>query len=91
MTRKVVRRKLDRVLDLPAAELLAQALKGARGSNIVLDASSVEKVSALALQILIAGAKSWRADGHSLMVVNQSDEFFHAIKGMAIPSAAIQA
>ncbi|WP_407703768.1 STAS domain-containing protein [Xaviernesmea oryzae] len=63
------------VLDLNAASELHEKLMGLRGSDIVIDASKVERVGALCVQVLMAGAKSWQADNLSFVISQASDAF----------------
>ena len=63
------------VLDLNAATELHEKLMGLRGSDIIIDASKVERVGALCLQVLMAGAKSWQADNLSFAISRASDAF----------------
>ena len=46
-----------------------------RGNNLVIDASAVERVGALCVQVLLAGAKSWEEDKHSFAFSKVSDAF----------------
>ena len=48
---------------------------GLRGSNLVVDASAVERVGALCVQVLMAGAKSWEEDKQSFTFAKVSDAF----------------
>ncbi|WP_275788801.1 STAS domain-containing protein [Pararhizobium gei] len=63
------------VLDLNEATTLHGKLMGLRGSNIVVDASAVERVGALCIQVLMAGAKSWEEDKQSFTFSKVSDAF----------------
>lgn len=63
------------VLDLNEASALHSKLMGLRGSNLVIDASAVERVGALCVQVLMAGAKSWDEDNHSFAFSKVSDAF----------------
>lgn len=70
MTQTVV---LEPVLDLRAAEPLKAALLAARGGDVVLDGSAVERLGGLCLQVLLSALRTWRADGHVLTFVNVSE------------------
>jgi chemotaxis protein CheX len=63
------------VLDLNEANALHSKLMGLRGSNLVIDASAVERVGALCVQVLMAGAKSWEEDKHAFAFSKVSDAF----------------
>lgn len=64
---------LDSVLDLNAATGLHATLLGLRGSDLVIDASSVDKVSTLCVQILMSASKTWAEDQKNLTFSDMSD------------------
>ena len=53
---------LAAVLDLNEAAALRGKLMGLRGSNVVIDASGVERIGALCVQVIMAAAKTWNED-----------------------------
>ena len=63
------------VLDLNEANALHGKLMGLRGNPLVIDASAVERVGALCVQVLMAGAKSWEEDKQSFTFAKVSDAF----------------
>ncbi|OWU84926.1 hypothetical protein ATO6_11535 [Oceanicola sp. 22II-s10i] len=65
--------RLPARLDLPAAEPLAQALRGRLGANMTLDGSDVTHLGALCLQVLLSAARTVRHAGHDFALVNASD------------------
>jgi chemotaxis protein CheX len=50
-----------------------------RGAPLVVDAAQVRRVGVQALQVLIAAAQTWQADGQSYVVANPSSEFLDTI------------
>ncbi|MET0746704.1 MAG: STAS domain-containing protein [Rhizobium sp.] len=66
---------LAAVLDLNEASMLRSKLVGLRGSNVVVDASSVERVGALCVQVIMAAAKTWDEDKLSFTFSKVSDAF----------------
>lgn len=64
---------LDNVLDLNAAGSLHSKLMAARGSDLVIDASAVERVGALCIQVLMSAAKTWEEEKYSLTYSQMSD------------------
>jgi len=60
--------RLDRVLDLKAAQPLKAALAEHRGASVRLDASDVERLGGLCLQVLIAARRAWSEEGHDLTI-----------------------
>ena len=73
---------LPRVLDFAAARTLWDSLDERRGEALVLDASEVERVSGLCLQVLIAGNAEWRQAGISFRICSASPAFAEALKTM---------
>jgi chemotaxis protein CheX len=66
---------LAAVLDLNEAAALRGKLMGLRGSNVVIDASGVERVGALCVQVIMAAAKTWDEDELSFTFSKVSDAF----------------
>ncbi|ENN84047.1 hypothetical protein RHSP_71497 [Rhizobium freirei PRF 81] len=66
---------LAAVLDLNEASTLRGKLMGMRGSNVVIDASSVERIGALCMQVIMAAAKTWDEDKLSFTFSKVSDAF----------------
>jgi chemotaxis protein CheX len=64
---------LDSVLDLNAAGSLHSKLMTARGSDLVIDASAVERAGALCIQVLMSAAKTWEEEKCSLTFSRMSD------------------
>jgi chemotaxis protein CheX len=63
------------VLDLNEASALHGKLMTMRGSDIVIDASAVERVGVQCAQVLVAGAAAWQADKKSFLIAKASDAF----------------
>nr|WP_314092608.1 STAS domain-containing protein [uncultured Shinella sp.] len=68
------------VLDLNEATALHQQLMGLKGNPLVIDASAVERVGALCVQVLMAGAKSWEEEGKSFTFGKVSDPFMKTMQ-----------
>lgn len=66
---------LEETLDLNAASELARHLAGLRGAPVTIDPSHVGRVGAQCIQVLIAAAKSWKADGIYFAVTPGSEPF----------------
>lgn len=63
------------ILDLKAAAQLQQDFLARRGSALRVDASKVERVGGLCLQILLAARAAWSAEGQDLVFETMSAEF----------------
>ena len=72
MTQPVI---LPAILDLRAAGVLTSDLLARRGQPLTVDASGVERLGGLSLQVLLSAAKTWAADGLPLTFAPVSDAF----------------
>lgn len=70
--------KLPEVLDVVRTRAVFEDLMCRRGSPVIIDASDVEKASALAIEVLISGRLQWAADGQSFDMTRISDAFSEA-------------
>ncbi len=75
---------LSEVLDIKAALPLAEGLLGQRGSELVIDASRVERLGAQSLQILMSAVSTWHADGLSIEFVDPSEPFVQALELLGV-------
>lgn len=64
---------LPQTLDQITAPELSKSLIAHRGTNIVLDASGVTRLSAIGVEMLIAARKQWDADGARITITGWSD------------------
>lgn len=71
---------LDAVLDLKAADCLKTALMERRGLPLEVDASGVQRLGGLCLQVLIAAQNAWMLDGVPMIISSRSDEFAETLK-----------
>lgn len=71
-------------LDIKAAVPLAAALLAARGKDIVVEASQVERVGAQCLQVLLSAAATWDADGATLAIQHPSGAFVDAVQSAGL-------
>ena len=76
---------LEPVLDLGAAERLHARLSELRGQPLDIDASQVERLGGLCLQVLISARNTWQADGHSAVIGQASTTFEDAWAMFAAP------
>ena len=63
------------VRDMNAAEPLKPELLAQRGQSVTLDASNVERLGGLCLQVLLSARKTWASDGVDLTIAPQSQGF----------------
>jgi chemotaxis protein CheX len=77
---------LEPVLDLGAAERLHARLTELRGQPLDIDASQVERLGGLCLQVLISARNTWRAEGLSAVIGQPSSAFEDAWAMFAAPA-----
>ena len=70
--------RLPAVLDLGAAAPLHAAFATARGAALEVDASGVERLGGLCLQVILAAQAAWAADGKAFAIINPSSGFMNA-------------
>lgn len=66
-------------LDLTAVAPLHENLMSMRGDDLVIDASSVERMGAQCVQLLLSAHQSWVEDKASFEIENASENFLAAI------------
>jgi chemotaxis protein CheX len=66
---------LPEVLDLKAAAPLHAQLSGLRGQPVVLDASRVQRLGGLCLQVLLAAEAAWSSDDQDFSLAQPTPEF----------------
>jgi len=72
--------KLDAVLDLKAAAPLQAALLARRGHPLEIDASAVQRLGGLCLQVLLSAQKTWADDGGVFHLGRGSEAFSEALR-----------
>lgn len=75
-------------LDSSGALPLMQGLLARRGQSLTLDASGVDLVGALALEVIIAAGRQWAADQQELVIAGPSDRFAAACDAMGLSTSA---
>jgi len=71
---------LDPILDLKAAAPLQATLLARRGQAVELDASAVQRLGGLCLQVLLSAHRTWLEDGASLTFAARSEAFDNALR-----------
>ena len=71
-------------LDGLAAASLFEVLTPLVGTDIMIDASHVERIGGLSLQILLAAVSTWKVDGGALEFTNLSLDFVTGLELLGI-------
>ncbi|WP_394154902.1 hypothetical protein [Loktanella salsilacus] len=58
--------KLPEILDTLAADAVLADIQGAKGEDLILDASGAQMIGAICAAIVISSIRTWREDGHSI-------------------------
>lgn len=77
--------QLPAALDCKAAPLLASRLRALRGQPVKLDASRVNRMSGLCLQVLLSAHNTWASDNVPIVLEDASAVFS---KGWSLYGAA---
>jgi chemotaxis protein CheX len=81
--------KLPEKLDVAAARSVRDTLLSRRGTPVVIDAAAVGRASALAVEVLLSGARQWCEDGQIFRVEDMSDAFLDTCHGLGIAPLAL--
>lgn len=71
---------LGPVLDLRAVGVLRDDLLGRRGQALDVDASGVERLGGLCLQVLLSAKRVWAEDRQPFTISGSSDAFREALR-----------
>jgi chemotaxis protein CheX len=71
---------LSPVLDLRAAGALRSELLERRGQSMDVDASGVERMGGLCLQVLLSARRQWSDDGCAFTIRGPSEPFREAMR-----------
>lgn len=72
--------ELPAVLDTSAAATILKEFKARRGRSIEIDAGQVQRVGALALQVLVSAELTWAKDGMAIALTNPTKELMSALE-----------
>ncbi|MHB8284923.1 MAG: STAS domain-containing protein [Caulobacteraceae bacterium] len=71
---------LAEVLDLKAASVLASDLLAARGADVALDGSAVQRLGGQCLQVILSARATWDKEGARLKIINPSDDLVEGLE-----------
>lgn len=78
----------DRI-DRSGARKVMQALLVARGDDMALDGAAVRSIGTPGVQVLIAAARQWAADGCRLTLDPVSDDLAQALDRLGLSAAGL--
>jgi chemotaxis protein CheX len=81
--------QLPPILDLKAASALQQQFLSRRGAALQVDASQVERLGGLCLQVLLAAQAAWAADGEALIYDGPSPELLAGLDVFGVKPDAL--
>jgi chemotaxis protein CheX len=74
--------RLPNILDLGASLALSTEFVAAQGQSVRVDASDVERIGGLCLQVLIAAERKWRTDGTPFVIESPSEAYVKGVRLM---------
>jgi chemotaxis protein CheX len=80
--------QLPETLDLKAAAPLRGTLLEARGAAVEIDASGVQRLGGLCLQVLLSAQATWATDGHPFVISSASTAFAEGVRRMGAQTLA---
>lgn len=80
---------LPETLDRKAISDLSEKLLTHRGSEIVMDAAGLRKISTLGIEMLIAARHQWNSDGANIELRNWTDELLAALDRVGARSSLL--
>lgn len=81
---------LPAIVDVRAAEPLKTELLALRGQPVVMDASGVDRLGGLGLQVLMSAVRTWRADDQVLTFINVPEAMTAQWLGFGAPLNDLQ-
>jgi chemotaxis protein CheX len=81
--------QLPSILDVKAAAALQQQFLNRRGTALQVDASQVERLGGLCLQVLLAAQAAWAADGEALVYDGSSPELLSGLDVFGVKPDAL--
>ena len=81
--------KLPQTLDVAAVRAVREDLLSRRGAAITIDASSVERIGALGIELLISAKRQWQQDDKPLQMVGMPDPVTAAFADLGLDAATL--
>jgi chemotaxis protein CheX len=81
--------KLPRVLDVAAVRAVRKDLLDRRGTAMTIDASDVERIGALGIELLISANRQWLEDDRLLQMTGMSDSMKAAFTDLGLDATTL--
>jgi chemotaxis protein CheX len=81
--------KLPQTLDVAAVRAVREDLLARRGTATTVDASDVERIGALGVELLIAAQRQWQKDDSVLQLVGLSEAVTDAFTDLGLDAAVL--
>jgi chemotaxis protein CheX len=81
--------KLPQTLDVAAVRAVREDLLTRRGTATTMDASDVERIGALGVELLIAAQRQWQKDDSVLQLVGLSEAVTDAFTDLGLDAAVL--
>lgn len=83
--------KLPQIMDVAAVRAVRDDLISRRGKPVTIDASAVERIGALGIELLISANRQWTEDERVLQMTGISDATKVAFTDLGLDAATIDA
>jgi chemotaxis protein CheX len=81
--------KLPQTLDVAAVRAVQKDLLGRRGMTMTIDASKLERIGALGVELLIAAHRQWQKDENVLHITGLSDTVKDAFTDLGLDAGTL--
>lgn len=81
--------KLPQTLDVAAVRAVREDLLTRRGTATTMDASDIERIGALGVELLIAAQRQWQKDDSVLQLVGLSEAVTDAFTDLGLDAAVL--
>ncbi len=81
--------KLPQTLDVAAVRAVREDLLARRGTATTMDASDIERIGALGVELLIAAQRQWQKDDSVLQLVGLSEAVTDAFTDLGLDAAVL--
>lgn len=81
--------KLPQTLDVAAVRAVREDLLVRRGKAVTIDASDLERIGGLGIELLISAKRQWQNDEQALQLVGLSDPVLAAFSDLGLDAVTL--